>query len=273
MGVALSPSYFVRSRLWPWLRARRDQLLRCDFSYSRAGLPRSRQHLPTNHRACGRDSTATVSAGSLVQLIRAKLADADIRKGANADDLAALEAFYAARTGGPLWVTEMGFSTKAQAALFEIEKADDWGLDAAAFELPGADALPVGPEERAVAEIKLDLAILKYARFARGGTGEPANSQPSLRSSTAFTRSEDGVGRHRRRRRAGSISSITPSQARAVHAPASGAAEGPRREGASLPRTRKRSAASSSTWSAGAGCRRPWAASMCGTIHRSSCCM
>ena len=78
----------------------------------------------------------------MVQLIRVKLADADIRKGANADDLAALETFYAARSDGPLWVTEMGFSTKAQAALFEIEKADDWGLDAAAFDLPRADALP-----------------------------------------------------------------------------------------------------------------------------------
>ena len=39
-------------------------------------------------------------------------------------------------------MTEMGFSAKGQAALFEIEKADDWGLDAAAFELPAADALP-----------------------------------------------------------------------------------------------------------------------------------
>ena len=110
----------------------------------------------------------------LIQLIRAKLADPEIRKGANTDDLAALEAFYAARTGGPLWVTEMGFSTKAQAVSFEIEKADDWGLDADAFELPRADVLPVGPEARALAEIKLDLAILKYARFARGGRVNPA---------------------------------------------------------------------------------------------------
>ena len=110
---------------------------------------------------------------SMVQLIRAKLSDGDIRKGANSDDLTALEAFYAASAHGPLWVTEMGFSTKAQAALFEIEKADDWGLDASVFELPAADALPKTLEERAVAEIKLDLAILKYARFARGGRVNP----------------------------------------------------------------------------------------------------
>ena len=120
--------------------------------------------------------------------IRAKLADPAIRKDANADDLAALEAFYAARTGGALWMTEMGFSAKGQSALFEIGKADDWGLDATAFELPPAGALPASPEARAVAEIKLDLAILKYARFARGGRLNPPeisallDQAPSLRA-------------------------------------------------------------------------------------------
>jgi murein L,D-transpeptidase YcbB/YkuD len=70
-------------------------------------------------------------------------------------------------------MTDMGFSAKGQQALFEIEKADDWGLDAAAFELPTAGDLPAGPTAEAVAEIELDLAILKYARFARGGRLKP----------------------------------------------------------------------------------------------------
>ena len=56
----------------------------------------------------------------VVASIRAKLAEESIRKDANAADIAALEAFYAERAA-PLWVTEMGFSAKAQAALFEIE--------------------------------------------------------------------------------------------------------------------------------------------------------
>ncbi|MGC2409265.1 MAG: L,D-transpeptidase family protein [Methyloceanibacter sp.] len=103
-----------------------------------------------------------------------ELADPGIRKGANADDLAALEAFYGMRTGRPLWMTEMGFSAKGQSALFEIERADDWGLDATAFELPPAGALPASPEAQAIAEIKLDLAILRYARFARGGRLNPS---------------------------------------------------------------------------------------------------
>ena len=112
-------------------------------------------------------------ADPVVATIRLKLADANLWKGANADDLAALEAFYGMRTGGSLWMTEMGFRAKGQSVLFEIEEADDWGLDAAAFELPLAGALPASPEARAIAEIKLDLAILKYARFARGGRFNP----------------------------------------------------------------------------------------------------
>ena len=110
----------------------------------------------------------------LIQLIRVKLTDSDLRKGANNNDLAALESFYAARIGEPLWVTEMGLSSKAQTVVFEIEKAADWGLDPAAFDLPSTIALPGAPEAGALAEIKLDLAILKYARFARGGRVNPA---------------------------------------------------------------------------------------------------
>ena len=113
------------------------------------------------------------NADPVVQIVRSKLADPAIREGANPDDLAALEAFYAARAGGPLWMTDMGFSARAQSALFEIAKADDWGLSAASFDLPKADALPASAEAQAAAELKLDLAILKYARYARGGRFDP----------------------------------------------------------------------------------------------------
>ena len=132
-----------------------------------AAAPSSQQPPPAAETALPSPADPVLAA------IRAKLADPDLRKGANADDLAALEAFYGTRTGGPLWMTEMGFSAKGQQVLFEIEKADDWGLDATAFELPPADALPTSQEARAITEIKLDLAILKYARFARGGRFNP----------------------------------------------------------------------------------------------------
>jgi murein L,D-transpeptidase YcbB/YkuD len=111
---------------------------------------------------------------SVVVVIRAKLAEPGLRKVAHADDLAALAAFYENRSSGPLWTTDVGLSAKGQQALFEIEKADDWGLDKDAFDLPPVEHLPAEPGDQAAAEIRLDLAILKYARFARGGRFEPA---------------------------------------------------------------------------------------------------
>jgi murein L,D-transpeptidase YcbB/YkuD len=110
----------------------------------------------------------------VVAIIRDRLASSDIEKDADAGDVAALRAFYATWSRPPLWITDMGLSAKGQAVLFEIAKADDWGLDAKAFALPDAGALPANEEAQAAAEIELDLAILKYARFARGGRFTPS---------------------------------------------------------------------------------------------------
>ena len=118
---------------------------------------------------------AGAPADPVVSIIRAKLADPATSKGTNAEDLAALQAFYGARGGAPLWMTDMGFSARGQAAISEIAAADDWGLQASSFELPDAGALPAGKEAEALAELKLDLAILKYARYARGGRFDPSS--------------------------------------------------------------------------------------------------
>jgi murein L,D-transpeptidase YcbB/YkuD len=111
-------------------------------------------------------------ATPVVESIRTKLADPALRNSAPAEDIAALEAFYNARTEA-LWMTDMGFSSEAQASIDEILKADDWGLSAAAFSLPDAGDLPDSADDQAAAEIKLDLAVLKYARHARGGRTDP----------------------------------------------------------------------------------------------------
>jgi murein L,D-transpeptidase YcbB/YkuD len=82
--------------------------------------------------------------------------------------VAAAVTFYGARTEGPLWVDASGFSSKAKSAMDEVRKADDWGLSAAAFELPSLSA-GATPEAQAEAEGKLTLELLKYVRYARGG--------------------------------------------------------------------------------------------------------
>jgi L,D-transpeptidase YcbB len=111
-------------------------------------------------------------ATPVVAAIRAKLADPAVRKEAPAVDLAALEKFYNAH-GDPVWMTDMGFSREAQSAIDAIHKADDWGLSSTAFALPSAGDLPDSVDDQALGEIKLNLAILEYARHARGGRIDP----------------------------------------------------------------------------------------------------
>lgn len=93
-------------------------------------------------------------------------------------DLAALESFYGAREEPPLWVGDAGFSDKAKAAMREIGKADDWGLSASAFALPSPGDHPSSPEAAAKDEIALSAAVLKYARYARGGRLTPSKVSP-----------------------------------------------------------------------------------------------
>jgi L,D-transpeptidase YcbB len=110
-------------------------------------------------------------ATPVVASIRTKLA-ALSKTSSSSDDVAALVAFYNER-GESLWMTDMGFSGEALAVIDEILRADDWGLASAAFDLPPSGDLPASPAAAAANEIKLDLAILKYARFARGGRTDP----------------------------------------------------------------------------------------------------
>ena len=110
----------------------------------------------------------------IADAIRLKLNDPALRDGAHADDLAAVEAFYAGHNGPALWVAGAGLSPEAQSIIGEIAKADAWGLDASAFVMPPADFQPKVAEDQATTELALSLAILKYARAARGGRADPS---------------------------------------------------------------------------------------------------
>ena len=54
------------------------------------------------------------------------------------------------------------------------------GTVASAFDLPPAGDLPDNADDQAIAEIKLQLAVLKYARFARGGRVDPSSLSPII---------------------------------------------------------------------------------------------
>lgn len=88
------------------------------------------------------------------------------------DDRAALSAFYEGRGDDLLWVKDGAFSTRAEKAIAFIRQADDWGLEASAFELPDAPASS-DPADVASVELRMSLAALKYAKHARGGRMDP----------------------------------------------------------------------------------------------------
>jgi murein L,D-transpeptidase YcbB/YkuD len=122
----------------------------------------------------------------LVAEVRRQLAE-PAKGNVDRSDRAALAAFYAERNEPLLWVTTAGLTAKARHAMAEIAKADDWGLVASAFELPKVAQADAAAADLASAEIKLGLAVLKYARHARGGRMDPAqlskhlDQKPTLR--------------------------------------------------------------------------------------------
>ena len=101
-------------------------------------------------------------------------------------DRAALAAFYSARNDPLLWVAGEGFTARARHAMAEIRKADDWGLSASAFELPHLAQGDAAPAALAGAEIKVGLAVLKYARHARGGRLDPAQISKNIDVKLSF---------------------------------------------------------------------------------------
>jgi L,D-transpeptidase YcbB len=96
-------------------------------------------------------------------------------------ELEALKAFYADRRNEPVWVTESGYKATAQLVRAELGRANDWGLDPSQFriiKLDGREKLE--PAEQVEAEVEFSLAILQYARFARGGRTQPLTLSRNL---------------------------------------------------------------------------------------------
>jgi murein L,D-transpeptidase YcbB/YkuD len=128
-----------------------------------------------------------VAVDPIVAYVRQKLSQPPRSKGVDRRDWEALASTYAERNDPPLWVSGGQLSQRARTVMAEIAKADDWGLLAAAFELPQPPPGPASPEALGDAEITLGLGVLKYARYARGGRVDPAqisrnfDQKPSLR--------------------------------------------------------------------------------------------
>jgi murein L,D-transpeptidase YcbB/YkuD len=123
-------------------------------------------------------------ADSIVAGVRTKLPS--LGQKANEEEAAALAAYYGEITGTAVWVSTSGLTEKGKAVVAEIARAENWGLPVAAFDVPSTATSALSPEAAADTEIQVALAVLKYARFARGGRINPRNisqlmdQQPTL---------------------------------------------------------------------------------------------
>ena len=123
-------------------------------------------------------------ADPVVASIRAKLSE--LGKRVNQEEAAALASYYGEVTGAPLWASTSGLTEKGKAVVAEIGRADNWGLPASAFDVPSPAAQNLTPEAAADTELQVAIAVLKYARYARGGRINPSSisqlmdQQPTL---------------------------------------------------------------------------------------------
>ena len=88
-------------------------------------------------------------------------------------DRSALAAYYANSVSHPLWIDRNGLTHRAKKILKEIAQGNSWGLDVSRFNLPVLSKAVTGSSELIEAELRTSLAILKYARHARGGRMDP----------------------------------------------------------------------------------------------------
>lgn len=121
------------------------------------------------------DATAQVlpPADPVIAGVRERVAS--LGKSVSDDEAAALSAYYGDLTGTAMWASANGLTEKGKAVVAEIARAENWGLPASAFDVPAASLANLTPEAAADAELKVSIAVLKYARFARGGRINPRN--------------------------------------------------------------------------------------------------
>jgi L,D-transpeptidase YcbB len=119
------------------------------------------------------DPVSTAIAASLARLIvhdgLNPLGDSDWRRAR-----AAIGAFYADRLFAPVWVHETGLTTAGRAALAQLERATEDGLNLSAFALPRQLEDRVSPKDLAEAETTIAEAIVTYAEQASGSRIMPA---------------------------------------------------------------------------------------------------
>ena len=130
--------------------------------------------------AVGCGATTPPPIGFATEFAQRLATDGKLRSADKADRIA-LAQFYGEFKNEPVWITPAGFNAAALAVHAEIGRAGDWGLDASTYRLPAlVQGTEFTREQIADAEIALSLAVLEYARHARGGRTDPLSLSRNL---------------------------------------------------------------------------------------------
>lgn len=137
--------------------------------------------LPPSAKAAEPDGPASLMTRA--DATRIALQDHLSKLHAKSDQDNALVQFYSDPNQGLLWVDQDGVNERGKAVIAEIGKADSYGLRPAAYSLPKLDAAAAdkpGVDALADAEMKISVAVLSYARDARGGRLNPSHLSENL---------------------------------------------------------------------------------------------
>jgi L,D-transpeptidase YcbB len=93
---------------------------------------------------------------------------------------AAIAAFYGTRDYAPVWVDEDGVTNVGRAALSQLQRDRDDGLDLSGFVLPRDVGAGLDPDARAEAETIIAAAIVTYAEQASGSRVLPSHVSPLI---------------------------------------------------------------------------------------------
>ena len=91
-----------------------------------------------------------------------------------------IAAFYAARNYEPVWVSDDGLTQAGRAALSQLDRAGDDGLDLSAFALPRELGAGLDPAALAEAETTIASAVAAYAEQATGSRVQPSRVSPLI---------------------------------------------------------------------------------------------
>lgn len=88
--------------------------------------------------------------------------------------LSELQGYYGIQGSRALWVDRNGLTAAGRSLLEELNRADDYGLEAAQLGLPAADIASGASADLARLEAELSFAAVKYVWHARGGRIDPS---------------------------------------------------------------------------------------------------